>query len=808
MTSIAGRILVTGSAGFMGSWVAHRLAEIGYEVYGIDNMQHGDKENIDHNKQKFTVLDLRNRSYVEDYIQYVKPEYLFHLAATAREGASQFSPILMTENNLNAYMNVLTACIKTKKLKKVILFSSMSVYGNQKPPFDETFERKPEDVYAVAKAAMERNTEILSEVYGFRYTIIRPHNCIMEDERLFFYDEDGNLYYESVKVLYEKFLKNKHSYFINSFESQESKLSKILGVYRRKRKVNEKALKFKTFGGRVIKVTPEHNIICWRRTKKGTSVDESSGNWLTLKASEVKVGDYLPIPKEIKVIEKDKKEVDMLKWLYKTLEDKELRKIRVKWDGIDKIFSTWQDKLKKYDEWLFYKSRRQNSLTLDVCKNLGIDVPIESVLFPSRSSYSVKRIVRITDDFLWLLGMFLAEGHIINHQGDYKVGFTTEDVFVKKVKQILVEHPDIQVNPIKKFTHLPIVDTWSKMLLYLLKALDFSFVNSIEKEIPSWILQLPLNRLKFFLQGFFEGDGVHKEDRLRHYELRLCTSSLKMAEGLMFILNRFNLIPVLTHKQAKFKKKYGDRIFNAYEINAWHVDNMDIMSWDKKLPSQRTAICSFGQVALVCIKDIEETKPTDTVYDISVEQPHNFLTASMVYVHNCFGENQSLSDLYRNVVAIFMNRIMRNEPIYIYGDGEQTRAFSYIKDSLDCYCKCMDEVTDGHIINIGGMRHITINKLAEIVIEAMGEKSWKIIHLKDRPREVKHAYCTYEKSVSLLGYKEEIGIEEGIHRMAHWAKQKGPQPWTFERLEIYNEKTPITWFPDFDNKSGCRGHFI
>ncbi|MCW3128623.1 MAG: NAD-dependent epimerase/dehydratase family protein [Methanophagales archaeon] len=163
--------------------------------------------------------------------------------------------------------------------------------------------------------------------------------------------------------------------------------------------------------------------------------------------------------------------------------------------------------------------------------------------------------------------------------------------------------------------------------------------------------------------------------------------------------------------------------------------------------------------------------------------------------HNVFGARQSLTDKFRNVVAIFMNRIMRKEPLYIYGDGEQVRAFSYIEDSLPCYIRCLDDDIKNEIINIGGMHPITINHLADLVCEAMGvPKIYPREYLPPRPLEVKEAWCSWEKSVKLLGYEEKIGYEEGIRRMAQWAKEKkGPQEWTEEKLALPSEKMPKIW---------------
>lgn len=157
-----------------------------------------------------------------------------------------------------------------------------------------------------------------------------------------------------------------------------------------------------------------------------------------------------------------------------------------------------------------------------------------------------------------------------------------------------------------------------------------------------------------------------------------------------------------------------------------------------------------------------------------------------------FGPRQYLADKYRNVIAIFMNSIMRGEPIWIFGDGTQKRRFSYIEDCVPAYVACAEKA-DGEIVNIGGSEEITINELADRVCTAMGKPDHQRIHVADRPKEVKYAYCDNSKSVCLLGYKEIFGMNRGIDKMAAWARNKGPQEWTSEKPAIINEKTPEVW---------------
>lgn len=171
---------------------------------------------------------------------------------------------------------------------------------------------------------------------------------------------------------------------------------------------------------------------------------------------------------------------------------------------------------------------------------------------------------------------------------------------------------------------------------------------------------------------------------------------------------------------------------------------------------------------------------------------HGFRWA-VIRPHNVFGERQRMSDRYRNVVAIFMNRIMRGEALYVYGDGEQRRAFSYISDSLPCYVRAVeDDSLHAEAVNVGGALEITVNRLAEAVMGAMGRRA-EVVHVPDRPLEVKDAWCSTGKSVRLLGYREETGLEGGLALMARWAAARGPQEWSPERLALINENTPRTW---------------
>jgi len=213
------RILVTGGAGFMGSHLVNYLIKRGNKrVSSIDDLSGGYIQNI-HEKSLFTKLDLRDGKKTSQYIASIKPDLIFHLAADATEGRSQFTPISCTQRNYFAYLNLLIPAINNG-VRKVVLTSSMSVYGSQKPPFSETMRREPDDIYGISKAAMERATEILSEVHGFQYVIVRPHNVYGPGQN--FADP-----YRNVVAIFINCLLNKKNFYIYGDGKQKRAFSYI-----------------------------------------------------------------------------------------------------------------------------------------------------------------------------------------------------------------------------------------------------------------------------------------------------------------------------------------------------------------------------------------------------------------------------------------------------------------------------------------------------------------------------------------------------------------------------------------------------
>ncbi|HEY4215947.1 MAG TPA: NAD-dependent epimerase/dehydratase family protein [Gemmatimonadaceae bacterium] len=160
--------------------------------------------------------------------------------------------------------------------------------------------------------------------------------------------------------------------------------------------------------------------------------------------------------------------------------------------------------------------------------------------------------------------------------------------------------------------------------------------------------------------------------------------------------------------------------------------------------------------------------------------------------HNVYGEHQNIGDRYRNVIGIFMNQIMQGQPLSVFGDGEQTRAFSFIDDVAPHIARSVDvPAAYNQVINIGADVPYSVNQLAEVVSRALGVTP-NVTHLPPR-NEVVHAYSSHDKARKIFGDTKPVTLEEGIERMAAWAKRVGArESSTFGNIEV-TRNLPASW---------------
>lgn len=160
--------------------------------------------------------------------------------------------------------------------------------------------------------------------------------------------------------------------------------------------------------------------------------------------------------------------------------------------------------------------------------------------------------------------------------------------------------------------------------------------------------------------------------------------------------------------------------------------------------------------------------------------------------HNVYGPGQNMGDRYRNVVGIFMNQLLKGEPMTIFGDGTQQRAFTHISDVAPIVAASVAlPAARNEVFNLGADVPVTVNELAGVVAKAMGRAS--VIEYLDARNEVKVAFSDHSKAEKVFGGRPKISLEEGIRDMAEHVRALGArQSSVFNGIEV-TKNMPPSW---------------
>jgi len=158
--------------------------------------------------------------------------------------------------------------------------------------------------------------------------------------------------------------------------------------------------------------------------------------------------------------------------------------------------------------------------------------------------------------------------------------------------------------------------------------------------------------------------------------------------------------------------------------------------------------------------------------DLKLAHEQFGLRYNIVRPHNVLGIYQNIWDRYRNVIGIFIRKAINGQPILVYGDGEQTRAFSDIRYYMEPFDKLLTDY-DNEIFNIGADKHFTLNQVAQSVQVIAKRYGYEVPIEHGEPRhEVKHAYCDHTKAKTMLDFRDETQLDELIESMFVWAMKQ------------------------------------
>ena len=290
-------------------------------------------------------------------------------------------------------------------------------------------------------------------------------------------------------------------------------------------------------------------------------------------------------------------------------------------------------------------------------------------------------------------------------------------------------------------------------------------------------------------------DNISKD--IEFYELDCC--------NLSEVQEKMKGVDIVYHCAATAHE--GLSVFSPYEITKNnYLASVSIFSAAINEKVKRIIFCSsmarYGDQQTPFTEEMK-TKPVDP-YGISKVAAEDVLKNLcdlnniewvIAVPHNIIGPRQIYTDPYRNVVSIFLNRMLQGKPPIVYGDGEQKRCFSYIDDCLSCLIPMLDQKNlNKQVINIGpDEEFVTVNKVVEICSNITGS-NLEAVYKEDRPREVKHATCSADKARKLLNYETKISLSEGIKKTHDYIKKRGTKDFNYRlSLEIENDLTPDTW---------------
>jgi UDP-glucose 4-epimerase len=255
------------------------------------------------------------------------------------------------------------------------------------------------------------------------------------------------------------------------------------------------------------------------------------------------------------------------------------------------------------------------------------------------------------------------------------------------------------------------------------------------------------------------------------------------AEGLSHFIRRFNYTNNLTGSinliNESIKHKVDCFVFTS-SIAVYGSQTVPMIETAYPLPEDPYGVAKFA-------------------VEMDLKTAHEMFGLNSVIFrpHNVYGAYQNIGDRYRNVIGIFMNQLMLGNPLTVFGDGGQTRAFSYIDDVAPHIANCVNiPEAYNQVINIGGDKEYSVKELAETVMKTMGIEG-KLRHLEAR-NEVVHAYADHEKAKKIFNIKDEelVSLEDGLQKMVDWVKTAGSRKTPkFENIEI-TEKLPKIWLED------------
>jgi UDP-glucuronate decarboxylase len=767
------RALITGGAGFLGSHLGRRLLAEGWDVICMDNFLTGRASNVDDLVgDRFQLLNVN----VTDYIHVPGPlDAVLHFASPASPIDYLKYPIQTLKVGALGTHHALG--LAKEKQARFLLASTSEVYGDpQVHPQPETYWGHvnpigPRGVYDEAKRFAEALAMAYHRSHDVQVRIVRIFNSILADEQVL-YDDGYELRREPVEDLARRLGAGPlpSDFRVPAFD-HDARMRAADASTLIAHPTSARCYEVYTAYGRSIKVTGDHSLF----------VEGPDGRPQARSVDDLRVGDRVAVATRLQLPERDRPDVSMTDvWDAAGLDPWRLM-VRapelgpVVWERRKEVLSAIMRKdprdvpHKRRMLWgEVHNHHRRSQLPLGAIRALGIPIPdgARVRLRTAGPSAELPARIRLTDELLWLLGLFVAEGgRFEDPPKSAFIHLSCDPHTLRRTTKVIERDLGLHVVQAKgSAARSPAIFVHSKLLLLLLDHLGFL---GGPKGLPGWVLSLPLSRLKWVLEGYREGDGVHsgaKLDAAKRHEFSTVHGQLK--DDLIVAFARFGLVPSVGRYETTFRQRTGDRRYPFWRLTLSDVRPWSPLDWDRGV-AQRLNARRTGDLVWAKVNGIEEVPATPLVYDFSVPGLENFWAGTGVMAHNTYGPSMRIDD--GRAFCTFAVQALRGEPLTVHGDGSQTRSLCYVDDLIEGIWRLLGSELVGPV-NLGNPEEVTILELARTVARAAGMEPR--IELRPRPvddPEVRRPDIT--RAVTELGWKPQVSLEEGVQRTLPWFRQ-------------------------------------
>jgi len=223
--------------------------------------------------------------------------------------------------------------------------------------------------------------------------------------------------------------------------------------------------------------------------------------------------------------------------------------------------------------------------------------------------------------------------------------------------------------------------------------------------------------------------------------------------------------------------EYGEGLYDCKkcgEVKPLSRKDSDLNNgiWEPKCP-----VCLSSLTPLPTPENA--LRNSTSVYALNkMDQEEMFMTVGKAFriptvvlrYFNVYGPRQSLSNPYTGVAAIFMSRIKSGKAPVIYEDGFQSRDFVSVHDIVSANIEVMkNEKADYQVFNVGSGRKITILGIAETLVKIFGKNIKPEVLNKFRKGDIRHCFADISKITSILGWKPEVDMENGMRELIDWS---------------------------------------